>query len=118
MKDFIFNYCSDASMSIIHTWTTQICSQARQNIWKQNPQLVFTLNGKQLKSKPNAPTVISYFPLASQAASSFQSMTSTPAMPTMRLESAFNDDSSSGISTGAPSDDDDHGLDVKIQFER
>ncbi len=43
---------SDASIRMMHVCNTQICSNARKSIWKQSPQTVFKVKGRELKLKP------------------------------------------------------------------
>ena len=114
--DFMMSVRPDASLQMLNACNTQICSHARQTIWKHSPQTVFRVRGRELKLKAKLPN-----------SSTLDANLATPVSANQphfasfmhRIEPSFDDDSSSGISSSCAGSSDDHeyDLDITIPFE-
>lgn len=128
---------SDASIRMMHVCNTQICSNARKSIWKQSPQTVFKVKGRELKLKPAKSSLVDIsvttptsanqpqFASAMHHNETSERFVNQPqfASAINRIDpSEFDDDSSSGISTAFPNssdmEDEDIDLDITIPFEK
>jgi len=128
---------SDASIRMMHVCNTQICSNARKSIWKQSPQTVFKVKGRELKLKPAKSSLVDISVTTPTSANQPQFASAMHHNETSQLfanqpqfasainridPSEFDDDSSSGISTAFPNssdmEDEDIDLDITIPFEK